>query len=103
MQLDALAERLDEVADWSHILSLGEQQRLAFGRLLVGQPRAAFLDEATSAMDEELENALYAMLRARLPNAVLVSVGHRSTLLAHHPRELRLDGQGGWTLSGAQA
>lgn len=103
VQLDALAERLDEVADWSHILSLGEQQRLAFGRLLVGQPRAAFLDEATSAMDEELENALYAMLRARLPNAVLVSVGHRSTLLAHHPRELRLDGQGGWTLSGAQA
>jgi putative ATP-binding cassette transporter len=103
VQLDYLADRLDEAADWSHILSLGEQQRLAFGRLLMSRPGAAFLDEATSAMDEELEHSLYAMLRERLPQSVLVSVGHRSTLLAHHPQELRLDGQGGWTLSGAQA
>jgi len=102
VQLEPLVERLDETADWSHILSLGEQQRLAFGRLLLGRPHAAFLDEATSAMDEELENALYAMLRERLPRSVLVSVGHRSTLQVHHPQLLQLDGQGGWTLSGAQ-
>ena len=101
VQLGYLAERLDEPADWTHILSLGEQQRLAFGRLLVGKPQAAFLDEATSAMDEELEQALYSMLRERLPQAVLVSVGHRSTLLRHHPRQLTLEGEGQWALAGA--
>lgn len=98
VQLGHLTERLDSPADWGHILSLGEQQRLAFGRLLLGRPHAAFLDEATSAMDEEMENALYALLRARLPNTVLVSVGHRSTLLTHHPRQLELCGEGRWTL-----
>ncbi|BEV71747.1 ABC transporter ATP-binding protein/permease [Paludibacterium sp. THUN1379] len=96
VQLGYLADRLDEPADWSHILSLGEQQRLAFGRILVGLPQAAFLDEATSAMDEALELALYAMLRQRLPDAVLVSVGHRSTLLQHHPLQLQLEGDGRW-------
>ncbi|TDR79969.1 ABC transporter ATP-binding protein/permease [Paludibacterium purpuratum] len=101
VQLEYLVERLDEAADWSHILSLGEQQRLAFGRLLVGQPQAAFLDEATSAMDEELEQALYSMLCESLPQAVLVSVGHRSTLLRHHPRQLLLQGEGRWALAGA--
>jgi putative ATP-binding cassette transporter len=98
VQLAQLCDRLDQPADWGHILSLGEQQRLAFGRLLLGQPAAAFLDEATSAMDEEMENQLYSLLRAHLPQMVLVSVGHRSTLLAHHPRQLELCGGGSWQL-----
>ncbi|HEY9278742.1 MAG TPA: ABC transporter ATP-binding protein/permease, partial [Eoetvoesiella sp.] len=94
-----LADRLDEVADWGRILSLGEQQRLAFGRLLLAQPDAAFLDEATSAMDEGLEDAMYRLVSEYLPQTILVSVGHRSTLLAHHPRQLTLKGKGGWELS----
>lgn len=102
VQLGHLVGRLDEITDWGHILSLGEQQRLAFGRLLLARPRAAFLDEATSAMDEGLEDAMYRLVRSRLPDTVLVSVGHRSTLLAHHPQQLELSGGGHWRLHDAE-
>lgn len=90
VQLAPLAQRLDEVADWSRILSLGEQQRLAFARVLVNRPAIAFLDEATSATDEGLEHALYSLLRHELPDCILVSVGHRSTLHAFHNQRLNL-------------
>lgn len=99
VQLGHLAGRLDEVADWSRILSLGEQQRLAFGRLLLAAPKVAFLDEATSAMDEGLEDALYRLVRSQLPDTVLVSVGHRSSLLVHHTTQLQLLGDGRWQSS----
>lgn len=99
VQLGHLANRLDEVADWSRILSLGEQQRLAFGRLLLARPAAAFLDEATSAMDEGLEDAMYRLVRQHLPETLLVSVGHRSTLVRHHPVQLNLKGKGHWEFS----
>ncbi|MEO6960177.1 MAG: ATP-binding cassette domain-containing protein, partial [Burkholderiaceae bacterium] len=99
VQLGHLTERLDEVTDWGRILSLGEQQRLAFGRLLLAKPAAAFLDEASSAMDEGLEDAMYRLARESLPNTLLISVGHRSSLLAHHPRQLTLKGKGAWELS----
>lgn len=99
-QLGHLIDRLDEEADWSRILSLGEQQRLAFGRALLNQPQAVFLDEATSAMDEGLEEAMYHLLSQRLPHAVMVSVGHRSTLKAFHRYELVLLGEGKWELQG---
>ncbi len=94
VQLGHLASRLDETADWGRILSLGEQQRLAFGRLLLAKPVAAFLDEATSAMDEGLEDAMYRLVRQQLPEMMLVSVGHRNTLFAHHPAHLVLAGKG---------
>jgi putative ATP-binding cassette transporter len=100
VQLGHLQDRLDVEDDWSRILSLGEQQRLAFARVLVNQPRLAFLDEATSATDEGLEHALYALLRKELPQCVLVSVGHRSTLTQFHSHVLHLRGeahQGQWT------
>lgn len=99
VQLGHLAKRLDEVADWSRILSLGEQQRLAFGRLLLARPAAAFLDEATSAMDEGLEDAMYRLVVQHLPDTLLVSVGHRSTLVRHHPIQLNLKGKGAWDVS----
>lgn len=99
VQLGHLADRLDQVADWGRILSLGEQQRLAFGRLLLAKPIAAFLDEATSAMDEGLEDAMYRLVREHLPHMPLVSVGHRGTLLAHHPRQLTLKLEGAWELT----
>jgi len=98
VQLGHLTDRLDEVADWGRILSLGEQQRLAFGRLILAAPDAAFLDEATSAMDEGLEDAMYRLVREQLPGTTLVSVGHRSTLVAHHSHQLVLQGGGKWEL-----
>jgi putative ATP-binding cassette transporter len=103
IQLGHLVDHLDQVADWGRILSLGEQQRLAFGRLLLAAPQAAFLDEATSAMDEGLEDAMYRLVRERLPQTILVSVGHRSTLFRHHDRQLILkgDGSGAWMLEAA--
>ena len=96
--LGKLQNRLTEVADWSHILSLGEQQRVAFARILLRQPRWAFLDEATSALDEKAERELYALLCTRLPQLGLTSVAHREELRAFHERELHLDGAGGFTL-----
>ncbi|MGW4845325.1 ABC transporter ATP-binding protein/permease [Nocardia brasiliensis] len=97
VQLGHLATRLDEDADWANILSPGEQQRLAFARLLLIRPRAAFLDEATSAMDEGLEFALYTLLRAELPELILVSTAHRSTVDQHHDTRLDLAGGGRWS------
>jgi putative ATP-binding cassette transporter len=93
-----LVDRLDEEDDWTRILSLGEQQRLAIGRLLLNRPRVVFLDEASSAMDEGLEHAMYGLLRESLPGATLVSVGHRSSLLGFHSRVLELLGEGRWRL-----
>ncbi len=86
-----LADRLATVADWSHVLSVGEQQRLAFARAHIQKPQWLFLDEATSALDEETEAAMYSLLAERLPQTTLVSVGHRSTLDKFHKVLLRLD------------
>ena len=94
--LAEFAERLDEVDDWSRILSLGEQQRLAFARVLLQMPDWVFLDEATSALDEPREAEVYELLRNELPQMGIVSVGHRSTLFAQHEQELKLAGDGGW-------
>jgi putative ATP-binding cassette transporter len=96
--LGHLVARLDEEDDWTRILSLGEQQRLAIGRVLMNRPRVVFLDEASSAMDEGLEHAMYRLLREALPAATLVSIGHRSSLLGFHTRELELLGEGKWRL-----
>jgi putative ATP-binding cassette transporter len=97
-QLAHLIPRLDEDADWTGILSLGEQQRLAIGRALLCKPQVIFLDEASSAMDEGLEHAMYQLLRDRMPDTILVSVGHRSSLLAFHTQALELLGGGQWRL-----
>ena len=97
-QLGHLAARLDEEADWTRMLSLGEQQRLAMGRALLAKPAVIFLDESSSAMDEGLEHAMYSLLRSSLPQTTLISVGHRSSLIAFHQQELRLLGEGKWTL-----
>ena len=88
--LEHFIERLDDTDDWSRILSLGEQQRLAFARILLIRPDWIFLDEATSALDEPRERALYELLYQELPSASIISVGHRSTLFALHDTELHL-------------
>ncbi len=94
--LGHLAFRLNDGVDWSKVLSPGEQQRIAFARVLLTKPKALFLDESTSAVDEGQEYALYRLVRARLPDCIVVSVTHRSTVEQHHDRHLRLLGDGGW-------
>jgi putative ATP-binding cassette transporter len=79
---------LDAEMDWNAVLSAGEQQRLAFARLLLNHPRYAFLDEATSALDPENEELLYKRL-ARIPTTV-VSLGHRPSLRKFHTQVLKL-------------
>lgn len=96
--LSHLTGRLNEVADWAKVLSPGEQQRIAFARILLTRPRAVFLDEATSALDEGLEYAVYDLLHSELPAMILVSVSHRPSVDQHHRQHLELLGDGEWRL-----
>ena len=94
VQLDRLAATdLDQVRDWGDELSLGEQQRLAFARVLLAEPTLCILDEATSALDLANEGVMYDALAA-LPGITYVSVGHRPSLKRYHARRLRLYGAG---------
>ena len=86
--LPALADRLDEDAHWNRMLSPGEQQRLGIARALLHAPDYLLLDEATASLDEPAEATLYKLLIERLPGAAIVSISHRSTLAAFHPRRL---------------
>lgn len=93
-KLPQLVDRLDDEAAWAQILSLGEQQRLAIARALLAKPDWLFLDEATAALDEPTEAEIYQVIRDKLPNATVVSIGHRSTLNGYHDRRIdmtRLD------------
>ena len=87
---------LNRVLDWSNVLSLGEQQRMAFARLFLRKPQFAFLDEATSALDEDNQRELYQ--RVRNSDIGFISVGHRTTLIRHHDRLLQLDRSGSWEI-----
>ena len=98
VSLPQCARRLAEVADWVKVLSPGEQQRVAFARVLLTKPRVVFLDEATSALDEGLEFTMYDLVRRELPDTILVSVTHRSTVGQHHEQHLHLFGGGRWVL-----
>ena len=92
---------LDRVVDWSNILSIGEQQRVAFARLFVRRPAFAFLDEATSALDEENQRELYGMVKRS--GIGFISVGHRASLVGFHDRVLLLDHSGSWEIKEARA
>ena len=94
--LAARFEGLDAEAEWGDVLSLGEQQRLSFARILLHQPSYAILDEATSALDRVNEEQLYAALEA-IPTTYL-SVGHHESLEAHHRLRLRLAEDSTWQL-----
>ena len=103
VNLADLPDRLggfDADLDWADVLSLGEQQRLAFARLLLSQPRYAILDEATSALDLKNEQHLYEQLQAT--KTTFVSVGHRMSLLQYHQQVLELLGDSSWRLLSAQ-
>jgi len=102
--LPQLAERvggLSAVQDWEKLLSVGEQQRMAFARILVHTPRIVILDEATSALDSANESALYTRLRES--GVTLISIAHRPAVLQHHTHVLHLLGDGAWKLHEASA
>ncbi len=102
VHLSRLAERvggLDAVRDWDKLLSVGEQQRLAFGRVLVHAPEIVILDEATSALDSANEASLYSRLRES--GTTLISIAHRPAVLRHHTHVLHLMGGGAWELQDA--
>ena len=84
--LKHLLPRLNQEANWSHWLSPGEQQRLAFARALLIKPEILFLDEATSALDDENEQLMYRLLIDTLPQMTLVSVAHRNSVARYHSR-----------------
>jgi vitamin B12/bleomycin/antimicrobial peptide transport system ATP-binding/permease protein len=94
--LSALADELELVQNWSQRLSLGEQQRLAFARILLLKPALLFLDEATSALDERSEAHLFGLLRAASWRPTIVSVGHRSTLRNFHDEVLDVTAFSAW-------
>jgi vitamin B12/bleomycin/antimicrobial peptide transport system ATP-binding/permease protein len=86
----------DTELDWADVLSLGEQQRMAFARLMLIRPRYAILDEATSALDLQNEARLYEYLRRT--TSIFISVGHRSSLLQYHDLVLELRSDQSWEI-----
>ncbi|MCT7981503.1 ABC transporter ATP-binding protein/permease [Laspinema olomoucense] len=103
VNLPELAERfggLDAIEDWDHVLSIGEQQRVAFARLLLTHPRYAILDEATSALDVKNEQSLYNHLQKL--STIYLSVGHRPTLLQYHHKVLEVHDDETWRVISAK-
>ncbi|MGQ0544776.1 MAG: ABC transporter ATP-binding protein/permease [Betaproteobacteria bacterium] len=84
--LDHMSADLERTENWAQLLSGGEQQRLAFARALLIKPDWLFLDEATASLPEEAQEVLYRLVRERLPDTTLVSIGHRASLAEHHER-----------------
>ena len=90
--LPEFVNRLDDDDRWDRLMSLGQQQRLAFARVLLHQPRWVFLDEATAALDEENQQRVMSIFDDELPDTSIVSIGHRPGLEAFHRRTLQLVG-----------
>jgi putative ATP-binding cassette transporter len=86
--LPALAQDLERSENWAQVLSGGEQQRLAFARALLNRPDWLFLDEATASLPEDAQQALYRVVKEKLPHTTLVSIGHRESLASEHKRRL---------------
>jgi len=92
--LDHFIERLDDEDHWSGILSGGEQQRLAFARVLLKRPDIIIMDEPTSALDELSQTRMMELLRTEVPDAMVLHVAHRPGLDRFHDREIHLKREG---------
>ena len=88
VSLPHLADQLERNENWAQVLSGGEQQRLAFARALLNRPEWLFLDEATASLPEDAQDALYGLLKTKLTNTTIVSIGHRESLVRHHDKRL---------------
>ena len=96
VRLGHLADELDVEDGWGQRLSGGEQQRLSLARALLAQPDWLFLDEATASLDEPMEAEMYGVISRLLPDTTIVSIGHRSTLVSLHDRQVQVrPGEGG--------
>jgi len=91
--LQNLAADLGREENWAQLLSGGEQQRLAIARALINRPDWLFMDEPTAALPDDTQDALYRLLKDKLPGTTMVSIGHRPSLAAHHARHLDWRGQ----------
>ena len=89
--LPDFVDRLDVEERWDRLMSLGQQQRLAFARVVLHRPAWVFLDEATAALDEENQTRVMSIFDKELPDTSIVSIGHRPGLDAYHSRALQLD------------
>ncbi len=96
--LGRLVPALDDPEVWAHMLSLGEQQRIAIIRALLVKPQVLFLDEASSALDPAAELKAYALLRQELPETIMVSVGHRESLNDFHDLVLEAGADRNWSV-----
>lgn len=91
LEIGHLAGRLGDVEPWDHVLSGHEKQILAIARVLLHEPRWILLDDATSGLDERTERRLYETLIERLPNAAVIALGARTSVIDLLPRR--------WTLA----
>jgi len=89
--LGALASRLDEVARWDQVLANGERQRLAVARLLLHKPQVVILDDALSALEDEVQETLLARLRSDLPGTTIISLAQRPAPNGRHDRQFLLE------------
>jgi putative ATP-binding cassette transporter len=96
LDLNHLATRLDESEPWDEQLSGDEQQRLTFARAFLHEPEWIVMDDATGALDEEMEKRVYELLQKRLPHATVLSITNRATVARYHQRSWSLGpGDGG--------
>ena len=89
--LPHLVDKLYDICNWSNQLSLGEQQKIAFGRILINKPNIIYLDEITSALDEKTENELYNKIINTLASSLIISIGHRSSLINLHNKVINIE------------
>ena len=90
--LQNLAADLGRSENWAQVLSGGEQQRLAFARALLNRPDWLFMDEPTASLPDDAQDALYRVLKERLPATTVVSIGHRAGLAAYHEKRFAWQG-----------